>query len=112
MGDSAIYTGIKSFVRFGDVDVLIQDKESKTSTVEKYECVKGVLEILLNQKQLDFFETQLLSNETVYIDFNRMKILKLKPKHLIDEISRQLSVDYIKEMYEDEYEFKQHFGIL
>lgn len=105
---SAIYSGIKSFVRFGDVEILVQDKESHISTIEKYENIKGVLEILLNEKQFQYFETHILANEEVFIDFNRAKILKVKPKYIQDEVSKQLSLDYINGLMDDEDEMRNH----
>lgn len=108
MAESAIYSGIKSFIRFGDVEILVQDKESHISAVEKYDNIKNVLEILLNEKQMQYFESHILANEEVFIDFNRTKILKVKPKHIQDEISKQLSLDYINEVLGDEDEAKNH----
>lgn len=101
MGNSPLYSGIKSFIKFGDVDVLVKDQETKISTIEKYENIKGVLELLLNNKQMDYFRTNILSNETVFIDFNRNKILRVKPKKVVDEINKQLSVEYIQELMDD-----------
>lgn len=113
MDNSAVYSGIKSFVRFGDTNILVQDKSSKASMVEDYDCVKEILKILLTDKQFTYFESHILSNETVYIDFNRMKILKLNPKNIQDEISRQLSISYITDIANnDEEEFKSHLGII
>lgn len=100
--ESKLYRGIKSFVRFGDAQIMVTDKEIKSTTVEDYFSVISVMELLLNEKQFNYFKTHLLSNESVIVDFRRMKIIVPKKKFTVDEMSRQLSIDFVLQKLEND----------
>lgn len=107
--ESKLYCGIKSFVKSGDTQVMVTDKENKMSTIEDYYSVIGVMELLLNEKQFDYFKTHLLSGDSVIVDLRRVKIIVPKKKFQGDEISRQLSVDFVLEALENDENFNFKF---
>lgn len=107
-----IFSGIRSFARVEGGYISVTDVETKYSVVEEYQHVYDTLKILLNEKQMMYFERVMMYGQPVVFNFLTSKLSFVKDKDfaiLEDGLSKELKLSVIEERYLNEDDRKNYF---